>query len=222
MGNSCKGLWMPVTKAISEAQKIEHKKLGFTKHRTFISFYNLGHTSLILAKQFIWEHYLVSDSVQRKNTLGITMATINCGVVFQIYFMIFIIQFLVAVLLQKALVLRDLVTQLYSFQKQKQTQINGYISGPLTSSIRHKHLFFLLRHKPSNLAISLGPWRSRLKCVLLTLSKALETFLKLCTDRPAENPKLIFGVCSMPEITKIFHFLANEFQNNWKTSFPRK
>lgn len=148
------------------------------------------------------------------------MATIKCGVLFQIYFMIFIIQFLVELVLPKAIVLRDLVTQLYSFQKQKQTEINGYISGPLTPSIRHKQLFFLLRHKNDNLAISLWPWRSRLKRVLLTLSKALETSFKLCTDCPAENPKLIFGACSMPEVTKTFHFLTNEFQNNWKNKFP--
>lgn len=148
------------------------------------------------------------------------MATVKGGALFQIYFMMFIIQFLIIFLLQKALVLRDLVAQLYSFQKQKQTEINGYIWGLLTPSIRRKHLFFLLRHKNDDLAISLWPWRSRLKRVLLTLSKALETFFKLCTDCPAENPKLIFGVCSMPEVTKTFHFLTNEFQNNRKNKFP--
>lgn len=36
---------------------------------------DLGHTSLILAKQVIWEHYLASDSVQEKTTLDIVMPT---------------------------------------------------------------------------------------------------------------------------------------------------
>lgn len=132
------------------------------------------------------------------------MASVKGDVLFQIYFMIFITHFLTIFLLQKASVLRDLVAQLYSFQKQKQTGIDGYILGPLASSMRLKHLFFLLGHKPHHLAISLWPWRSRLKHVLLTLSKAVDTFFKLCTDCPAENPMLIFGVCSMPEVTKPF------------------
>lgn len=36
---------------------------------------HLGHTSLNLAKQVIWEYYLASDSVQQKTPLDIATPT---------------------------------------------------------------------------------------------------------------------------------------------------
>ena len=146
----------------------------------------LWHTPLMLAKQAIWEHYLASDRVQQKNHPSHRNANCHIDVrgclLLQIYFMIFIVQSLIDLLLQS--LKENTLAQgsgdtimLFPEAKADRKWLLHLRAANMKYEMLTQDLFFLLRHKNGSLGTSLWPWRSGLKCVLLTLSKALKTYL---------------------------------------------
>lgn len=215
-------------------KELEHEKGCFIEYSRLITFlpgtalltyfFNPSKTGDLGTLFSFWQHSAKSCS---RHSNAYCRIDIKGYILLLICFMIFIIQSVIVLLLQSlkksTLLLRDLVTQWYCFQKWKQAKIDLNMSDTKYEMLT-QDLFFLLRHKNSNLETSSWPWRWEFQCIPLTSSKPFKTFLALHSWACREfqvNFQVLLNACNLWNFIS-FSFISSLMNFRMKKEFPKK